>query len=161
MAGDLRGDDYIDSRDVIERMEELESELTDAHDDEYDEWVNSDRVPDDEGDEVPQSFDGWLKWVHDTGPGHLYWDEVDEYLALKGLTDEARDYSADWVHGEQLIRADKFAEYAEELASDIGAIDRNARWPLNHIDWEAAAEELKIDYTSVDFDGTEYLMRCS
>jgi len=161
MAGDLRGDAYIDSRDVIERMEELESELTDAHDTEYEEWVDSEKVPDDKSDEVPAKFEDWLHWVNDTGPAHLYWDEVDEYLALRDLAEEASPYSADWRHGEQLIRADKFAEFAEELAYDIGAIDRNANWPLSHIDWDAAAEELKQDYTSVDFDGTEYLMRCA
>lgn len=161
MAGDLRGDDRIDSRDVIERMEELESELRDAHDTEFVEWVDSDRVPDDKSDEVPAGFEDWLKWVQDTGPGHLYWDEADEYLALRDLAEEAAPYSADWRYGEQLIRADKFVEYAKELADDIGAIDREARWPLNHIDWDAAAEELKIDYTEVDFDGTTYLMRIS
>ena len=161
MADDLRGDERIDSRDVIERMEELESELTDAHDEEYMTFVDSGEVPDDKSDEVPTRFDDWLKWVHDTGPGHMHWDEVDEYLALRELAEDASGYSADWEHGEQLIRADKFAEFAEELAYDIGAIDRNANWPLSHIDWDAAAEELKQDYTSVDFDGTEYLMRNS
>lgn len=48
---------------------------------------------------------------------------------------------------------------AQELADDIGAIDSNAKWPLNHIDWEAAAEELKMDYTEVNFNGTTYYIR--
>lgn len=39
------------------------------------------------------------------------------------------------------------------------AIDRNASWPANHIDWEAAANELEQDYTEVDFNGEVYLYR--
>lgn len=50
-------------------------------------------------------------------------------------------------------------EYAETLAEDIGAIDRNAGWPLMHIDWEAAADALKMDYRQVDYDGVAYWMR--
>lgn len=58
-----------------------------------------------------------------------------------------------------LIRDSYFTTYAEELADDIGAIDRDARWPLNHIDWEAAASELQMDYTSVTLDGIDYWIR--
>lgn len=72
---------------------------------------------------------------------------------------EQADGCSDWKYGEALIRDSYFATYAEELASDIGAIDRNAKWPLSHIDWEAAADELKMDYTAIDFDGVEYWIR--
>lgn len=68
-----------------------------------------------------------------------YWDEV-----------QLRD-------GLTLIHDRYFTEYARELAKDIGAIERKANWPLNHIDWKAAADELKHDYTEVDVevDGIE------
>ncbi len=85
-------------------------------------------------------------------------DENDELAALMDLRDEA-DGSPDWLHGETLIRDSYFQEFAEEFADDIGAIDRNANWPLNHIDWEGAAEALKEDYTSVEFDGVTYWIR--
>lgn len=58
-----------------------------------------------------------------------------------------------------LIRDDYFEDYARELAEDIGAIDRNATWPLNHIDWPAAAETLKGDYTTVEYEGVTYWTR--
>lgn len=42
-------------------------------------------------------------------------------------------------------------EFAEQLAEDIGAVDRNATWPNNHIDWEAAARDLFCgDYYMID-----------
>lgn len=58
-----------------------------------------------------------------------------------------------------MIAEGYFTEYAEQLADDIGAIDHTAGWPLNHIDWEAAASQLKQDYSEVEFGGTTYLWR--
>jgi antirestriction protein len=39
-------------------------------------------------------------------------------------------------------------DFAEEMAESLGAIDRNASWPQNCIDWEFAAKELMYDYSS-------------
>jgi hypothetical protein len=50
-------------------------------------------------------------------------------------------------------------KYAQELADDIGAVSRDAKWPNNHLDWDAAAAELEQDYMSVTFNGEEFLMR--
>jgi hypothetical protein len=58
-----------------------------------------------------------------------------------------------------LIPEDDFEDYARELAEDIGAIDPDASWPLNCIDWAEAARMLAQDYTNVSFDGTDYLIR--
>jgi len=37
-------------------------------------------------------------------------------------------------------------DFAQEMAEQIGAIDKNATWPQNCIDWEYAAKELMYDY---------------
>lgn len=52
-----------------------------------------------------------------------------------------------------------FPEYAEQFAYDIGAVSEDHSWPNCHIDWEAAANSLAMDYSHVEFDGTTYLMR--
>jgi hypothetical protein len=65
----------------------------------------------------------------------------------------------EWRHGETLINDSYFESYAQELAEDTGAIDSNATWPLNHINWEAAAEDLKSDYTPIEYDGETYWYR--
>lgn len=85
--------------------------------------------------------------------------EVDELKALKALAAEGSDYSPDWEYGSTLIRDTYFEEYARDLADDIGAVDLSAGWPNSFIDWEAAADALKQDYTSVDFDGVTYWVR--
>jgi hypothetical protein len=48
-----------------------------------------------------------------------------------------------------------FEDYAMELAEETLGIDVGS-WPAFHIDWERAANELAMDYTSVEFEGTTY-----
>ena len=150
---DLRGEKIIDSRDVLARFEELTDEKTNLVDaiKEAEEAVNEAEA---ESDELEAAHDA-LEAAQEAATD---WDNEEEYQALKELIDQAEGYG-DFRHGETLIRADQFEDYVRELAEDIGAIDRNASWPLNHIDWPAAADELKGDYTEVEFDGTTYLMR--
>ena len=83
-------------------------------------------------------------------------EEREELAALEAVEDAG---IADWLYGETLIREDSFTDYARELAEDIGAIDPNAQWPLSHIDWDAAADALKEDYTEVTLDGSTYYVR--
>lgn len=126
-------DDVIDSREVIARIEELESERD-----------NIKYAP-----------------VDDDAITLKEWDESDsaeELKALLALQGEA-DGSADWRHGETLIRDSYFEDYARELAEDCGMIKDDASWPYTCIDWERAAHELQQDYTSVDYDGVTYWIR--
>lgn len=124
-------DSVIDSRDVIARIEEL-TDLGTHYDGGEDPLFNI------------RLLDG---------------DERHEYEALTKLAEQAEGYAPDWNFGATLIHDDYFKTYAEELAEEIGAIDPEAGWPLNRIDWEAAADDLKIDYTAVDFDGETYWIR--
>lgn len=63
------------------------------------------------------------------------------------------------MYGATLVRDSYFEDYARELAEDCGLIQRDAHWPNDCIDWERAARELQMDYTSVEFDGVEYWVR--
>lgn len=130
----------IDSRDVIERIEVLRSALLAVGLEDPDpEALDLDSFPEDDREAIG--------------------DAAEELAALLALEKEASPYADDWEHGETMIRDSYFEEYAEELASDIGAINKEANWPLNHIDWKAAAEALKQDYTEVRFKGVSYQIR--
>jgi len=85
--------------------------------------------------------------------------EQAELDSLLKLQEEAEYNTEDWKHGATLIRDSYFKDYAQELAEDVGAIDPLASWPMNCIDWDKAAHELKYDYTSVEFDGITYWVR--
>lgn len=149
-------DDVIDSRDVIARIEELRdereslvSDLDDAKETHADADNQEDRAAAYADVEVAESA---LK----------EWDaseEAEELKTLESLASEAEGYAADWQHGETLIRDSYFKEYAMELAEDIGAIDSNATWPNTCIDWDQAARELRMDYTSVEFGNVTYWVR--
>jgi antirestriction protein len=122
---DILSGDTFDSREVIDRIDELENENTD-----------------DEGDIV-------------------FTDESDkeEYAALKAIEDEADGYASDWKYGVNFISDGHFVSYAQELADDIGAVDSDAGWPNSHIDWESAADELQMDYTGIEIEGSTWWYR--
>lgn len=93
------------------------------------------------------------------GQDNLDEDEGAELRALLDLAAQGEDYASDWNYGETLIRDSYFVEYAQELAESCGMVDNDVTWPMNHIDWQAAADQLQEDYTEVDFDGVTYWIR--
>lgn len=153
-------DDVIDSRDVIARIEELESErealvetLGEAETDFADAEENGSDYEDLEA-AVSDARSALDDWEADYGA---------ELNALKKLADEAES-SPDWAHGETLIRDSYFVEYTERLVDDCYDLPKemnSSDWPWRHmkIDWEAAADDLKSDYFDVDFDGVTYWIR--
>ena len=140
-------EDFMDSRDIIERIEELEAERA-ALTDEIDEIAERDG---DEGRALDEAKSALGTW--DAG------DEAAKLKILLALQNEAQGYAPDWRHGATLIRDTYFTEYAKELAHDTCEMGKASDWPFRHIDWEAAAEEMKQDYTSVSFDGVDYWIR--
>jgi hypothetical protein len=132
--------DVIDSRDVIGRIEELQEERAEL----------AFLIEDIEEDKLQDAISDLEQWDEENG---------DELRSLKALAEEAEGYAADWKYGEALIRDSYFKEYAMQLAEDIGAINGDATWPNNCIDWDQAAKELRMDYTAVEFDGLTYWIR--
>lgn len=140
-------DDIIDSRDIIARLEDLR--------DERDTWEPAEppSVADLADPALAVNNRPATRW-EDECP-----DEANELTALEALNTEGEDATSDWTYGATLIRDSYFQTYAQEFADDIGAIDRNASWPNTCIDWEQAARELQMDYTSIDFDSITYWVR--
>lgn len=138
-------DDLIDSRDVIARIAELESE-TEGAVERGGLWF----VPSvlDSGEESPSEED-----IDVT-------DEVEELQKLRKFAEEGMSFP-DWVYGETFIRESYFPQSARDLAEDI-IFDYNQQssiWPFTCIDWERAVRELKMDYSVIEFDGVTYYGR--
>ena len=158
-------DNVLDSRDIIARIEYLESEresLTDAVDtvqETLDDLDASDFEEVSEFEEAEQTTKDELA----TAQANVKdWDESDEgqeLAKLKTFAEEAAGYASDWSYGTTLIHEDYFEDYARDLAAEGDYDMKNEQWPYTCIDWEKAAEELKQDYTSVDFDGETYWVR--
>lgn len=141
MSRDFDGrSQYIDSRDVIAKVEELEADLETAKD------VLAGFEEDEESSQSEiERCQGEIETLE---------EELEPFRALN--EDGENTFGSAWHDGVTLIRDDCFEDYAEELAEDIGAISRDYDWPLNCIDWEKAARELQMDYSEVEFDGQTY-----
>jgi hypothetical protein len=124
---------YIDTRDLAAELTELEDRA------EYAAMHTED----------PESF---------PNPEPLDEDEANRLAELRELADEIGE---EFPHGETMIPVDEFEAYAEEMAEDNGYLQEFPKWPLNHIDWTAAAEELAQDYSEVEWEGTSYYVRTS
>ena len=83
--------------------------------------------------------------------------DKEELAAAKALIEELGEEDAE--AGLYLIHEDNFEDYAQEFAEDIGAIPKDLNWPAYCIDWERAANDLRMDYTSVEYQGVSYLYR--
>lgn len=118
MATRFINDAIIDSRDINDAVEDLESRL--EH-------------------------------------GELASDN-EELKTLRAVVAEGRDLLEDWDHGVILVKEEDFVNHAQELHEDIngGTVET---WPFNFIDWKAAAEALKSDYSVLEFEGTTYYAR--
>src|SRR6478735_10802985 len=116
-----RGAEYIDTRDLKEELDMYESDLRD--------------FLEENPDATEEDFD--TEGFYD--------------LDLIGFAMDARDQVEDFNFGETLICEHNFTAYAQQLAEDVGAIDRSYSWPCCHIDWEAAATSLKQDYSELDY----------
>lgn len=152
------GQDIMDSRDIIARIEELESERQDLESAVTEAKETLSDAMDDTSALGPEDKEDAQQAVTDAEEALADWDDAEELKALQALAEEAEG-CGDWAHGETLIRDSYFQEYAEQLADDMGVIDRNATWPCNCINWERAADELQQDYTSVEYDGVTYWLR--
>lgn len=85
-------------------------------------------------------------------------DDMTAFLDEVKGTGGDEQWAGDW-YPVTFIRESHFKDYAEELAEEIGAIKRDMGWPYQYIDWDAASEALKQDYSSVDINGDTYWYR--
>ena len=134
-------EDVIDSRNIIERINELESEFESLEDAILSAEDNEDE---DEKERAQKELDEW--------------EYKEELESLRKLQDEAEGYSDDWKYGATLIRESYFIEYCQEMLEDIGDLPKDLPSYIA-IDWDQTAENLKVDYTIVDFDGVDYYVR--
>jgi hypothetical protein len=147
-------DDVIDSRNIEERIEELESLRDDWQTDhELPDYMDIEKLKKDDPD--PMTEEQWESWFE--------WDESDEGEELKtlyALRDDLMDYCPDWTHGTTLIRESYWVKYCREFVDDVGDMPRNLPdYIESNINWEGVAEDLQQDYTSGDFDGVTYWAR--
>lgn len=110
-------DDLIDSRDIIERIEELTEQCEDSY---------------------------------------LDFDDYQELCTLSDIAEACEGYADDWSYGETLIRRSYFEDCMDEMVKNTYELPKDMPfWMSIKLDYDA----LEQDYTSVYYDGVEYLIR--
>lgn len=120
--------------------------------------------------------DGWRTdvWVTLEGDAHCAQSEDGKHApdgdglddtdqerleALQALEIDLGSDLKDYARNEStLVPESEFQDYAEELADDIGMVDKDSAI-YHYVNWEKWADALKMDYTEVQFDGETYLIR--
>lgn len=143
----------LDSRDLQERIEELQG-LKDAVDEAQSHVDELENVPEADRTETWESDMDEARKKRITAEddfGNSDREELDELIALS-------DEVSEWSSGAQLIPEEDFEDYCQELCKDIGDVpDTFPSYIV--IDWEATAQNLKIDYAECEYQGTTYLYR--
>jgi hypothetical protein len=140
---------YIDTRDLLKRKEELE-ELRDALEAAREERKDLGDCPATTAEELEVADEAVEDAEAEFGE-----DEQKELAEIEEIETEVRDFR----YGETLIPESEFVNYAIQFAEDIGAVPRDLSWPACHIDWSAAADSLRADYTEIEYQGETYLVR--
>lgn len=137
----------LDSRDLEQELTELLEQFNDWRSNLTDEEIYdlAEKCECEVSDLTELDF--LLEWDHSNS---------ERIAAIRDLKDEIYG----WEDGVTFVKDSYFEEYAEELAEDLGITSSKFQnWPYNCIDWSNAADQLKDDYSSVEFDGETYWYR--
>jgi len=135
----------LDTRDLSKRREELKEEILDSflenfpHYQEMTESFEDIRFEEEEIQSWKEDFEDELK-------------EIEEIDTIENELGSEFDY------GVTLVDVDDFEEYVEDLLDELGYIPKDfPSWI--EIDWEATANNVRQDYTEVEYQGNSYLGR--
>lgn len=151
-------DDIFDSRDLTEYKEYLADELLSSWNDWQEEYLNNEYEADDIDEAlafIDKLADNGFEFFQDS-----YSTDIEEYKNINTFCAELSDYSSDFEYGEAIIREDYFTQYAEDFCKDCGLVPSDLSSLIeDNLDWDGIAEDLKQDYTSVEYDGDTYYIR--
>ena len=143
----------IDTRDLIEKRDELKQSILDDFNDkfntEFDDFddVILDRLDSEDFEHIDKDAIEDFK---------IYWET--EYKEIEEINQVEEEVGSEFSYGCTLIEEDDFEDYCEELVIDCGYIPKDfPSWI--EIDWEATASNMKQDYSELDYQGITYLFR--
>ena len=136
---------YIDTRDLIETRDELKQEILDSFLEDFPHY-----------EEMTESFED-IRFEEEEVQGwrDVWQEEIDQISRIGEIEDEI---GSEFDFGVTLIPEDDFTNYIEDFLEDIGYIPKDfPSWI--EIDWEATAENVKQDYSELEYEGKYYLYR--
>lgn len=136
---------HIDTRDLETAREELKQQILESfletfpH---YEDMTDSFEDIRFEEEEIESWRDGWYT----------------ELEVIEAIDEVENEIGNGFNDGVCLIEEDDFADYCEELCTDVGYISRDFPGWIE-IDWKATANNMKQDYSEVTYQGNTYLYR--
>lgn len=81
-----------------------------------------------------------------------------ELEVIEAINELENSVGSMWEYGVTLIEEDDFEDYCQEFVEDCGYISKDTPQLIkNNIDWSGIADDMKQDYTEVDFREKAYL----
>lgn len=137
----------IDTRDLADKREELQTDLVNSFNDFFDTGV--------------EDFGDLMKYIDDSENEDVQeWrdDNSDDFEHIEEI-DELEDEISEFFHGETLILEDDFVEYCRDMVNDCYDMRDVPGFVKDNIDWNGVASDLSVDYTNVTYQGESYLVR--
>ena len=134
----------IDTRDLADKREELQTDLVDSFNNYFDTEV--------------EDFDELVKHIDDSENEDVQeWrdDNSDDFEHIEEI-DELEDEISEFFNGETLILEDDFTECCIDMVEDCYNLPGFVK---DNIDWNGVASDLSVDYTNVKYQGESYLVR--
>ena len=135
----------LDTRDLIERREALKQEILDSFLENFPHY-----------EEMTESFEDILFEEEEIESWKQDWqEEINQITCIDEVEDEI---GSEFDFGVTLITEDDFTDYVEDYLKGCGYIsDDFPSWI--EIDWEATAENVKQDYSELEYEGETYFYR--
>lgn len=133
----------IDTRDLAEKREELQTNLVDSFNDYFDTEI--------------EDFDELTKHIDSSENEDVQeWrdDNSDDFEHIEEI-DYVEDNVSEFTYGETLIEYDEFEDYCKELVDLRGVPDLIK----GNIDWDGVTRDLRTGYSEINYQGETYLYR--
>jgi hypothetical protein len=139
---------YIDTRDLKEQRYDLKQEILESFLETFEHYA-----------ERTETFDDILFDEGEIESWREDWREkLDEIEEIDRVEDEV--CNGEFDSGTTLIKEYDFEEYCEEFVRDCGYLSRDTPALIeNNIDWSGIADDMRIDYSELEYQGTTYLFR--
>ncbi len=143
---------YINTRDLIKERNNIKEQILDDFNDRFNtELDDFDEIETYLNDEASENID-----KDERDDFKSYWK--DEYQQIEAINEVENAVGSEFTYGCTLIEEDDFEDYVEDMLIDCGYISKDFPTWIE-IDWSATAENVRQDYSELEYKGDTYYFR--
>lgn len=136
---------YIDTRELVETRDELKQQVLDSFLEDFPHY-----------EEMTESFEDIRFEEEEIESWKQDWQ--DELNQITCIDDLEYEIGSEFNYGVTLIPEDDFTDYVIDLLEDCGYISKDfPSWI--EIDWQKTADNVRQDYSEIEYEGRYYLFR--